>query len=436
MTAVTKLNKNPVSPKGLQTGQTQLQDLLDTYRPGHSLPALYYRSPDVWEADRKLVLSDVWHLAGHESRIPEPGDYFVLELLGEAVIVTRDNDRKVRAFFNNCRHRGSPLCLNKSGRTKAFVCPYHAWTYSLDGRLKGAPLMQPGFEKSDYGLYQCHVATIEGIIFINLADEPVEDFDAVYSPFADVLKLYGVRNTKIAHIWSYRLEANWKHVIENGVECYHCPATHPELCSTRSTQNLKSIGLVPEQADQTDIAKFKREVETWQSQIANRPDLVGMLVDDDENSTHLRNLSRYPLKAGFLSESKDGRPVSLPLGNLGAHEGSSAIGVFNPWSWAWILDDYVVLHRWSAVGPETTEIELTWLVREDAEEGRDYNLDDLLYVNKITTLQDKDLILMSRNGCRSDRYQPGPFSRQERLVDQFCRWYTNKLKSRYAGSFA
>ena len=124
-------------------------------------------------------------LVGHESQIAKPGDYLVQEVAGESLIVVRDKGDALRGFYNVCRHRGTRLCEESRGHVSAIQCPYHAWTYALDGRLIGAPHMDdvPGFEKSDYALHAVNLASWEGFIFLNLAHSP-SSLEKVFAPLS------------------------------------------------------------------------------------------------------------------------------------------------------------------------------------------------------------------------------------------------------------
>src|SRR5947208_12799760 len=137
-----------------------------------SLPQKDFVSPDIFVKEQAEIFSKEWLLVGHQSQIPEPWDYFLATIAGESVIVTRDQKSQVRGFYNVCRHRGTRLKEDAYGHASAIQCPYHAWTYGLDGRLIGAPHMDevPGFNKAEYSLLLVNLGVWEGFIFINLND--------------------------------------------------------------------------------------------------------------------------------------------------------------------------------------------------------------------------------------------------------------------------
>src|SRR5437763_6963189 len=140
-----------------------------------SLPQKYFVSPDVFAEEQKKIFAKQWLLVGNQSQIAAVGDYFVQQVIGESLIVIRDKSGEIHGFFNVCRHRGTRLKEDACGHASTIQCPYHAWTYGLDGRLIGAPHMDevPGFDKADYSLKSVNVGIWEGFIFVNLADNPV-----------------------------------------------------------------------------------------------------------------------------------------------------------------------------------------------------------------------------------------------------------------------
>src|SRR5436309_5527574 len=124
-----------------------------------SLPQKYFVSPDVFSEEQNKIFATQWLLVGHQSQIANAGDYFVQQVIGESLIVIRDKDEEIQGFYNVCRHRGTRLKEDACGHTSAIQCPYHAWTYGLDGRLIGAPHMDevPGFDKADYSLHRVNL---------------------------------------------------------------------------------------------------------------------------------------------------------------------------------------------------------------------------------------------------------------------------------------
>ena len=199
------------------------------HRPGHALSQPFYCDPALFESEVQRLLKRHWHCVGHRSQAPEPGDFFTIDLLQESLIIVCGQDRQLRALLNVCRHRGSRVCTERTGhaRAGAFVCPYHAWSYNIDGTLRAARHMSPDFDRAEYGLKSVPLRVIEGLIFVCLAQHPpgLEDVEQVLGRSAHA---YGWGKAKVAHRESYPVRANWKLVEENYMECYHCAPAHVE----------------------------------------------------------------------------------------------------------------------------------------------------------------------------------------------------------------
>ncbi len=180
--------------------------------------------------EQEKIFSRQWVLVGHQSQIEKPGDYFVQDVIGESLIVIRDKSGEIHGFFNVCRHRGTQLKEEACGHASVIQCPYHAWTYGLDGRLIGAPHMDEvaGFDKADYSLHTANLALWEGFIFVNLADA-LTPLEKVFAPLAGKFSHWNLPQLRSAKRIEYDVRANWKLIFENYSECYHCPGVHPTL---------------------------------------------------------------------------------------------------------------------------------------------------------------------------------------------------------------
>src|SRR5450631_3284682 len=214
-------------------------------KSGYSLDRRFYCDDAVFAADMEQVIGRKWLVAGHVDRVRKKGDYFLFKIGQESIIVVRSDESTINAFYNVCRHRGSLVCAAPSGRVARLTCGYHAWTYALDGALIAARLMPADFSKQDHGLHRCHVRVFHGFIFINLSDQEPVDFDAAFAELAPYLDFHGFADAKIAHAQSYPTTANWKLIVENFVECYHCASAHPEFCSMHPPEALVAFGAGP-----------------------------------------------------------------------------------------------------------------------------------------------------------------------------------------------
>ena len=205
-----------------------------------TLPGYYYYNPAIYAKEQEHIFSKMWVYACRADELPEPGAYQVVTVAGESIIVIRNKDSKLQAFLNVCRHRGARLCNQQSGLLKgAIQCRYHAWTYGLDGQLIGAPnvLRELEFDRTAHGLLPVALKVWEGLIWLNLSEDLPSFDDQINDPvvheFAGTapVERYKIGNLKVGKSISYDVRANWKLVLENTLECYHCGPMHPELCN-------------------------------------------------------------------------------------------------------------------------------------------------------------------------------------------------------------
>ena len=214
------------------------------------MPGAYYTSQGVYDQETDRIFGRSWICVGVARSIPRSGDYLVVEVEGESVIVVRDRDDGVRSFYNVCRHRGTRLCSDAKGCfAKYIVCPYHAWTYDLSGTLVTAPNMDDveGFDASELPLHPVATSVWEGLIFVNL-DADARPLEETYPALVGRVTRWGLPDLQIGHRIDYEVEANWKLLFQNYSECYHCPTLHPvlnKLTPYRGTSNDLDEGPVP-----------------------------------------------------------------------------------------------------------------------------------------------------------------------------------------------
>ncbi|MBN4056200.1 aromatic ring-hydroxylating dioxygenase subunit alpha [Rhodothermus sp. AH-315-K08] len=215
---------------------------VDYQVPGemYTLSGEYYHSEDIFQQELEKIFYRRWQLACREEQIPDPGDFVVVPVGEESIIVARTKSGEIKAHFNVCRHRGTRICMEERGHFQNGIiqCPYHAWQYDLCGALKGAPLMRdsPGFHRSDYSLYPAQVRLWGGFVFLNLSESPEafeDEMGALIGRFED----WNLPELRIAHHLPYRLKCNWKLILQNYQECYHCPGVHPLLSDWTPFQN-------------------------------------------------------------------------------------------------------------------------------------------------------------------------------------------------------
>jgi len=198
-----------------------------------TLPYAWYRDPDVLERERERIFRGTWQYVGHAGEAAEPGSYFTTRVGSTPVVVTRARDGELRGFLNVCRHRGFPVASG-AGRRESIQCPYHAWTYGLDGSLRAAPRAEeePDFPKRELGLCAVSVDTWGPFVFANSSRDCEPLAEALGSMPAQVAELGLDVDALVHHVrWETELDANWKIVCENFLECYHCQVAHPQLAT-------------------------------------------------------------------------------------------------------------------------------------------------------------------------------------------------------------
>lgn len=206
-------------------------------QPGRTLPQGLYVSREAFDFDTQVMLKTVWLFACTVAHVKAPGDFYLFEMATTSAIIVRGRDGAVRAFHNTCAHRGAKLCTQASGSNPRFMCPYHQWTYGLDGKLLAARNMPEDFDKADHGLRPVAIEDVGGLIFICLSDNP-PSIDKVRADVAERVAIYNLDRCKVAVQDDLVEHANWKLVMENNRECYHCDGNHPELLQSLSTSGF------------------------------------------------------------------------------------------------------------------------------------------------------------------------------------------------------
>ncbi|MDB5701641.1 MAG: (2Fe-2S) ferredoxin, partial [Sphingomonadales bacterium] len=199
---------------------------------GFSLPGWTYSDADFFYAEMQKVIRPSWQIVCHLSDVADPGDYHTLEYAGESVIVVRGDDRVVRAFTNVCRHRGSRLVDDASGCLRKLVCPYHAWTYDLDGGLTGVPLKStyPGLDQSKHGLVPVDLEIFKGFLFVRLDDDGGPSVAQMMAPYLNDLLPYRFEDLRaLGRVTLRERLVNWKNIGDNYSDGLHIVVAHPGL---------------------------------------------------------------------------------------------------------------------------------------------------------------------------------------------------------------
>ncbi|HTW29597.1 MAG TPA: aromatic ring-hydroxylating dioxygenase subunit alpha [Acetobacteraceae bacterium] len=384
------------------------------HRPGQGLARPYYTDPAIFERDMQRIFLRHWLCAGHVSAIPNPGDYCTVRVENESVILSRAADGRLYALLNVCRHRGAEVCAQTSGHTEFFVCPYHAWTYGLDGSLQAARHMPADFDRAAHGLRPVHLRVAEGLIFISLAETPL-GFDHVAEVLHHSCGRYGWAEAKIAHRETYAIAANWKLAVENYVECYHCAPSHPEY------SKLHALEQPPVRIERLN-ARMEARTRALGVEVCSSEQWQG-----SEAGGEAVHAFRYALYDGVATGSPDGEPVAPLMGAFTGYDGGVTSIHLGPASFLVAYADHGVIYRFVPRGVETSEMELIWLVRGDAREGIDYDRERLTWLWRVTSEADKRIIEHTARGVRSRFYAPGPLAPMEHNERRYIEWYLREI---------
>lgn len=406
--------------------RNEMLGLLTGRDPNFSLEQKFYTDPEYHKQDLENIFYKDWLFVGHDCELPKTGSYMTVQIGAYPVVIVRDAQGGIRAFHNSCRHRGSRICAAEKGTAAKLVCPYHQWTYELDGRLLFARQVGPDFKPAEYGLKPVHCETVAGYIYVCVADE-APDFASFRNLVEPYLAPHNIKDAKVAFESSIIEKGNWKLVWENNRECYHCAANHPELCRT-----------YPEAPSATGVQGVMEDPEI--NQLWKNCASVGLPAQFNMSEDGRYRITRIPLLRDAVSYTMSGKAaVKKPLSDQVA--GSTNIGamlLFNyPSTWNHLMADHAISFRVLPISAEETLVTTKWLVHKDAVEGVDYDLDELTHVWIQTNDQDRQIVEENAVGIRSPAYQPGPYSvEHEGGVMQFLEWYTNTMTPRLRGEAA
>ena len=388
--------------------------LLAGRRPGYSLPQALYNSAEAFEFDLEAIFGQSWILAGFSCEIPRPRGYLAVTVGRSPVVITRDRDGTLRAFHNSCRHRGAQICAEGTGARGRLTCPYHQWVYDLDGSLVHARHMQASFDPAEHGLKPVHVENVAGALFVCLAEKPPA-FARFREHLEPLLAPHRLEKAKLAHQNTLVEKGNWKLVMENARECYHCAVGHPELCLTFPVDEAVGDHFASEddprhqafnaRLEAADLGKGPFDGPWWQ-------------------------VERFPLKDGQLSLTIDGELASKKLMIAGDEPDVGSLRwAIEPHSFCHSTADTTVYFSAMPTATNETIVTCKWLVHEDAVEGVDYDVERLTELWNVTNIQDRDLVENNQRGVNSVGYTPGPYSESdEAYVLRFMNWYCDAAR--------
>ncbi|MEN5036941.1 aromatic ring-hydroxylating dioxygenase subunit alpha [Pseudomonas sp. TWI929] len=392
-------------------------DLIKQREPQHGLPGAAYMDPLLYQQDLEHIWYKEWIFAGHTFEMEKPGEYLTLQIGEYPVVMVRGKDGTVRAFHNACRHRGSKVCTEAKGKVAKLVCPYHKWTFELDGKLLYAGNMGTDFDPTEHSLTPVHCEVVHSYIYVCVA-KVAPDFEKFRSAVSPFIGPHYLEDCKVAFESNLVEKGNWKLVFENNRECYHCDGTHPELlCSYTELASVQGVG----SAEDPVFAEYCDTLEA--------AGLASRLVMDPGGQFRM---TRIPLNPGASSYTMDGKPAVTKRLDRSGVDNIGALLYFNyPSTWNHFLGDHALSFRVLPVGPGETVVTTKWLVPKDAQEGVDYDIDRLTKVWIATNDQDRRLVEGTQIGVTSPAYIPGPYSSLiENGVCQFVDWYCELMTRR------
>jgi Rieske 2Fe-2S family protein len=342
-----------------------------------TLPGRYYTDPGHFARELERVHLAMWLYAGRSEALASPGAFALCELAGESAIVTRDESGELRAHHNVCRHRGTRICTAPGSFPGQIRCPYHGWTYGLDGRLLGAPHMDrsEGFRREDLPLKTVAVAEWDGHLFVSFGAAP-GPFSEHLGPLVERFRPWGMERLRCAERRVYDVRANWKLVIQNYSECLHCPVAHPLLSS------------------QSHYMSGDNE--------PARPTWLG---------------GRMELRDGVASLTLDGTSRRPPLPGLGAEDRRRVYYyAILPNLLLNLHPDYVLTFALWPLAPDRTRIVCEWLFDPDQMARSDFDASDAVGFWEVTNREDWALSDQAQLGIASRAYEPGPYSSREELL--------------------
>jgi Rieske 2Fe-2S family protein len=402
--------------------------LLDSCEPGRALPSAFFTDETLYQADIDAIFGRHWLFVASEPEIPEGGDYRTFQIGPWPIFILRRDDGSIAAFHNTCRHRGSRILQQDSGIAGATLqCPYHRWTYDLDGKVVGcgATGETPAQQRA---LKPVHVRTLAGLIFVCLANEPPEDFDEMAARMLPYLAPHDLAHAKVASQVDILEHGNWKLTIENNRECFHC-AGHPELlCSLFDFFGEIDVERMSA-AERAAYARYQAarlEVEAiWQ-----RAGLPWQMIEVLHGRPTAFRTERLVLDGAGESMTADTRVASKRLlGNFTEARLGTLHYHTQPNAWFHFLSDHILTFATLPIDRTHTLVRSTWLVHAQAQEGRDYDLARLTSVWNATNSQDAHFVAETQRGASSPAYVPGPIAASEYMVGMFHTWYEERLRA-------
>ena len=382
------MTKNSVGSNSsdlLRSGSPEFRAVDRPLERAATLPGRMFSDPNVYAAEVERLFRHVWQCVGRADEIASPGDFRTYEVAGSGVVVLRNADGELKAYHNVCRHRGTCLLEAASGSgLKRILCPYHAWTYDLNGRLLGAPHMSEveEFDRDEYGLIPVSLDVWRGFLFLNLSPHP-EPLKRSLGDLPRRAQPYPLERLRLAHRVTYDVHANWKLIVQNANECYHCPGVHPQLvCLTPYRSGEEDLRQGPVFGGWMDFVKGVSSLTA--SGKTTRPTFENLSPDD------LSRVYYYVLwPANFLS----------------------------------FLPDYVTLDWFIPKGPDLTQLVFDLYVERDEHDPAN----DAMEFWETTNRQDWHICELAHRGSKTLGYTQGRYSGEEEVVHLVDRYYLQRM---------
>ena len=368
-----------------------------------SIPNRYHYDPDHHKRELDVFWYRMWINVCRAEEVAKPGDFLVVPIGEQSVVVTRDREGTLRAFHNTCRHRGSILCANEKGRFKSnsIVCPYHAWTYSLDGKLIATPyqLETSDFDISNYSLYDVAIDQWGGFVFINLAGRDAEPLEDYLRPFPEALANWHLEDARIGFRWVQEIKANWKLWHENFYECYHCPGIHPELRR-----------IVPVFRYGVTLSELEHDKWAEPQYAALAPGCVTWTMDGQLSGPAFEHLNEAEREGPKGQSTFGADPIRLNF-------------------FLQAFPDYVHSQRFRPTSPTTIEVIWDYLFEPSTMELPDWDAKKAYELWQITNLQDAQNVEWQQAGLISGSrvHEYSVFVPQESKPHRFNQWVLEHL---------
>jgi Rieske 2Fe-2S family protein len=355
--------------------------------PVLTLPAKHYTDPEIHRQEIDRIWARTWLCVAREEELPRPGAFAVKSVAGASVLLVRREDGRLGAYHNVCRHRGTLLCGQDSGQASKFQCPYHAWTYGLDGRLLSAPHMDQvaDFREAEYPLAAVPVGAWDGHVFVNL-DPAAAPLSAQLGPLTDRFRAWGMADLRRVERRVYPLKANWKLVIQNYSECLHCPVVHPQL--QKRSHYMSGANEPPQPHYLGGRMDLRPGFESLDDQPAVRRPLPGL---DESQRRHIHYYAVLP---------------SLLLN---------------------LHPDYMLTFTLWPRAHDATDVVCEWHFHPDEIARPGFDPSGAISFWELTNRQDWELSERAQAGISSRGYRPGPYSNREDLLMGLDRYVLDRL---------